>query len=858
MSFRRRRVAQKKNDDDDPYIPPTIDLKKQHEQNLKEQEQKRKQREEYRKELFEKTKFISLTQNVAQCSRQFREVEQVSSDEDDDEDDFDMNFDGLSIENDDDDEDVILVTNEMNPNCNRASKMNEQEIIMATLLHQARFNTTNYETQVITKLINCSSKHSSCPIGETPRISYSDWNTLIKKVPNAFTPRIKKYYYANCGELVGPVMDNFSYETCTNQHEECNVSVLKKKENSFFTYISLENWLKHQIPMYFDKLRLKQTDTKMLHDVTNCHRYKTLVKSDGVCSVLTITLGWDGVAINEANNKSMWPLVAYLNELPFQTRILNPMLIALHSGTKKPESDLMFRPLIEELIHFEKTPLEIRLLNGETKFFYVKLLFIIADAPARAAVLNCAYFNSKNGCHMCKIEGKWDDRFKSTLFMSNTNFSPPLRTDKEWRQAVSESSSSNNQHVKGKCEIMKLEYINLPLVCPPEIMHSQYLGTVKSILERWTGMDVVKRKWFQAATNEQKRQVNAKKLTNEQLTIIDKRLALIKFPKNALRRMPQLSDKRSLKAIEYEVLLYFGWPAFKGIVTEDRLQNFQLLAFILSSLSLQYIANFRIIEKAIEEFLGMFDTIYSPDESFMWKINLHYLKHLPVMVQTYGPLPVQSAYSTENTMGHLAKRVMTGTNVSHQVMKKVMTFQSITSTCLNNMDKYSYPFMELLDTYIPKLNMDKVINQKPRPYELSEEEKGLFSSTSEYNTIDRIMYNNQMICTVKYNETKAIQTLNHCIKTMNQKYYIVKNILIHSDTQDTLLICSEFTNVNKVYVDPNVSIITPSTPKFSYINTYKRITPKLTKIKLSDFLQLCSYFTIDTTSYIIEIFNKHL
>ena len=122
-------------------------------------------------------------------------------------------------------------------------------------------------------------------------------------------------------------------------------------------------------------------------------------------------------------------------------------------------------------------------------------------------------------------------------------------------------------------------------------------------------MDVVKRKWFQAATNEQKRQVNAKKLTNEQLTIIDKRLALIKFPKNALRRMPQLSDKRSLKAIEYEVLLYFGWPAFKGIVTEDRLQNFKLLAFILSSLSLQYIANFRIIEKAIEEFLGMFNTI---------------------------------------------------------------------------------------------------------------------------------------------------------------------------------------------------------------------------------------------------------
>ncbi|KAI2807368.1 hypothetical protein BLOT_009333 [Blomia tropicalis] len=97
---------------------------------------------------------------------------------------------------------------------------------MAVLLLQARFNTTNHETQIVTQLINCSSMHANCPFGQTPRISYSDWNTLIKKVPNAFTPKIKKYYYANCGQLIGPVMDNNSNETYSQQVQQMNTSTL--------------------------------------------------------------------------------------------------------------------------------------------------------------------------------------------------------------------------------------------------------------------------------------------------------------------------------------------------------------------------------------------------------------------------------------------------------------------------------------------------------------------------------------------------------------------------------------------------------------------------------------------------------
>ena len=112
--------------------------------------------------------------------------------------------------------------------------------------------------------------------------------------------------------------------------------------------------------------------------------------------VLTLTIGWDGVVITEDNKKTMWPLVAFLNELPFQERIMNPMLIALHSGSRKPSSDIMLRPLVDELVHFENNPISIT-VDGEAKSFYIKLLLVIADAPARAVLLNCGQYNSKNG-----------------------------------------------------------------------------------------------------------------------------------------------------------------------------------------------------------------------------------------------------------------------------------------------------------------------------------------------------------------------------------------------------------------------------------------------------------------------------
>ena len=71
------------------------------------------------------------------------------------------------------------------------------------------------------------------------------------------------------------------------------------------------------------------------------------------------------------------------------------MLLAIDSNANSPKDDLMFRPLIDELISLEKNPIKVY-INDVEKLFYVKLLLIIADAPARAKILN---FNNHNGIY---------------------------------------------------------------------------------------------------------------------------------------------------------------------------------------------------------------------------------------------------------------------------------------------------------------------------------------------------------------------------------------------------------------------------------------------------------------------------
>ena len=198
-------------------------------------------------------------------------------------------------------------------------------------------------------------------------------------------------------------------------------------------------------------------------------------------------------------------------------------------------------------------------------------------------------------------------------------------------------------------------------------------------------------------------------------------------------------------------------------------------------------------------------------------------------------------------------------NVSQQVMKKVVTFQSIVSTCSQNLQSFSQPFIDQLSLYLPKYySTEKRVNTYSSDYNPSQDELDLMlplETDETFFSLQRVMHRGQTICTEEYNNTKATTTNNHCIRSDRHKYYIVKKIIKCSKSGVINLICCELIRCTKLPLNRNVSI---TNTNFMYIHTFSKISSKLTKLSLTEFYEHATYATIGNTNYVFNIFNKHL
>lgn len=282
----------------------------------------------------------------------------------------------------------------------RPECLSEEEATLLPFIGQTLFTLTDKAAVFVGNVANASSSGTN-RVG--PLIRSTHIRTMKRRVLSLFNPQHDKYFYANCGKaLVGPFNERNKKvpQTCNLNHPECTINdscIERKNGRSYFCCVSMKQYLDYVIPPWFDKLRLGRTDLSAavgrpkLHDLKDGTRYRELVPEfpeDGI-QTLTLTLGWDGVQYTD-DGKSLWPLVVYLNELPYNERIKLPMLVAVHVGEtpKDADQDLMLQPFIDEIVPFAKVPIQI-VIKGVVHRFRVKLLLAVADGPARAKLKNC-------------------------------------------------------------------------------------------------------------------------------------------------------------------------------------------------------------------------------------------------------------------------------------------------------------------------------------------------------------------------------------------------------------------------------------------------------------------------------------
>ncbi|XP_036148156.1 uncharacterized protein LOC118647409 isoform X1 [Monomorium pharaonis] len=180
--------------------------------------------------------------------------------------------------------------------------------------------------------------------------------------------------------------------------------------------------------------------------------------------VLEIELNTDGLSLSKSNPMQYWPLQYRVINIPY----FKPMIIGVYKGLDKPCNVYKF---FENLLNEVK---EANRLGGILiRNHHISIVFknFVADAAARALVLNHYGHNSSNPCSKCKVSGfRHENR---TVYLGINH---KKRTNEQyiyivWMKTIKKEKAD----------------LGIPIVTnvPFEIMHLVYLDVTMRLLNAW-------------------------------------------------------------------------------------------------------------------------------------------------------------------------------------------------------------------------------------------------------------------------------------------------------------------------------------------------------------------------------------
>jgi hypothetical protein len=113
----------------------------------------------------------------------------------------------------------------------------------------------------------------------------------------------------------------------------------------------------------------------------------------------------------------------------------------------------------------------------------VKLVGLIADAPAMAKIVNMNQYNGYFGCVHCLHPGERLENFSKTVFPYSKTIKPRLNSDYVQQVKHAQINNETNMGVKGSCWIS--QFINIPENVILDYMHLSCIGVVKSLMFLW-------------------------------------------------------------------------------------------------------------------------------------------------------------------------------------------------------------------------------------------------------------------------------------------------------------------------------------------------------------------------------------
>lgn len=375
-----------------------------------------------------------------------------------------------------------------------------------------------------------------------------------------FNPQHCATYHAlcnSCGKNLGVYTHSDTFKKC----DLCNIDINVKDSmyNNFFVSLDpssqITDLLEANSDFYEEIVKSKKTLCS-LFDGKLYRRFVESLPPDDKNRYASVVFNTDGAPLFESSTYSIWPIYLMLNELPFDVKVKNLIVVGLWFNKKKPEMNVFLEQFVKQMNTLGDVGVECSIKNKKQK---IKIFCLVCcvDSVARAPMLGLILFYGKYGCLWCKNPTEW---------IANINKPNSGSTKYPWIciNGLLRSEAESILHMKkGTAEkpcygfknpsvLINLTKFNIIDGTVPDDMHI-VSGLVKQFSAVWFG----------------NKKCASKVLIKAEIEEINKILNDTKAPHQVGRLTRSLEDREHWKAREcFNWLLFYSAPIISSYLDE--------------------------------------------------------------------------------------------------------------------------------------------------------------------------------------------------------------------------------------------------------------------------------------------------
>ena len=153
-----------------------------------------------------------------------------------------------------------------------------------------------------------------------------------------------------------------------------------------------------------DRVHVKGT----IRDIYDGKRYRhfvTELSEENRKRYATVAFNTDGAPLFTSSTLSIWPIFLMLNELPYEVRTKELILVGLWFGKNKPNMNAFLGPFIETMNTLSTKGVACT-IDGFQILIKIFALICCVDSVAPAPVQGFSQFNGSYGCNQCLHPGE--------------------------------------------------------------------------------------------------------------------------------------------------------------------------------------------------------------------------------------------------------------------------------------------------------------------------------------------------------------------------------------------------------------------------------------------------------------------